>query len=254
MVAIHKPAGLKVHPAFSNGVHPAFSSGARDDGRTRELTLVDWVLRRYPELKNVGEPFVVGDAKHKAQSVIDRPGIVHRLDKETSGVLLIAKNQETFLYLKNLFKERLVRKTYRAFVHGKVREKEGVIDRPIARSGKDSRLRSADDNKRGKAREALTEYKVLSAGSMYSYVEVYPKTGRTHQIRVHLKFLGYPIICDTLYAPKRECPKTLGRLGLHAYALQFKNEEGVELRLEAPLPEDMKLFLRQEFSDLQDIQ
>lgn len=238
MVAVNKPAGLIVH----------------EDGRSGGLTLVDWVLKKYPESRNVGEPLVIRDARDGKQKSVYRPGIVHRLDRETSGILLVAKNQETFLYLKRLFKERLVRKTYRAFVYGKMPKKEGTIDRPIARSAKNPRLRSAHDGARGKAREAVTEYKVLSESSEYSFLEVYPKTGRTHQIRVHLKFLGHPIVCDGLYAPKQKCPEILGRLGLHAYAIQFKDEEGVELRLEAPLPEDMESFLKQEFPDLQYIQ
>jgi len=232
ILAVHKPAGLKVH----------------GDGKNREETLVDWILNIHPELKEVGEPLMAND---QLPMTIYRPGIVHRLDRETSGVLLIAKNQKSFTYLKGLFKERLIKKTYIAFVYGNMSRREGVVEKPIGRSAKTPSLWSASGNAQGKVREALTEYKVLSQGSEYACLEVRPKTGRTHQIRVHLKFLGHPVVCDTLYAKKRECPETLGRLGLHAYALEFRNEEGIELRLEAPLPEDMKQFLNKEFSDLQ---
>ena len=157
-------------------------------------SLADWLVGRYPEIKNVGE-----DA--------ERPGIVHRLDKETSGLLLVAKNQKSFQYLKKQFKERLIKKVYRALVAGVIKEDRGLIDRPIG-VGK-------------KLREAITYYKILERFPDYTYLELYPKTGRTHQIRKHLKSIGHPVVCDPLYARSKACPKGITRLGLHAFSLEF---------------------------------
>jgi len=223
IIAVNKPAGLTVHP----------------DGKRAKPTLVDWISEKHPEMKSVGESS-------------DRPGIVHRLDKETSGILLLAKNQETFLFLKKQFQEQEVKKTYKAIVYGVLKEGKGIIDMPIARSAKDFRQKSAQGRMRGKARRAITEYEVLAKGSEYSFVEVYPKTGRTHQIRVHFKSIGHPIVCDSLYAPKRECPKELGRLALHAFALEFKTPQGTMLRLEAPLPDDIKQTIAVLFPELRE--
>ena len=135
IVAINKPSGLVVH----------------SDGKTEEPTVVDWVLKNYPETKDVGEPLVLNDGKE-----IKRPGIVHRLDRDTSGILLIAKNQESFLHLKKQFQNRTIQKTYRAIVYGRVKNDEGVIDRPIGRSKKDFRRWTAQRDIRGKESEAVT--------------------------------------------------------------------------------------------------
>lgn len=223
IVAVNKPAGLVVHP----------------DGKTIEPTLVDWVIKNYPKLEDVGEPLVLNSGE-----IIKRPGIVHRLDRETSGILLIAKNQETFLFLKEQFQNREIQKSYRAFVYGEVKNDEGEIDRPIGRSSKDFRMWSAQRGARGKMREALTEYKVLKKGNGFSFVEVNPKTGRTHQIRVHFKAINYPIVADSLYGPKKNvlslASHNLGfeRLALHSFSIEFKLLNGKELKLEAGLPED----------------
>ncbi len=222
LVAVNKPSGLIVH----------------SDGRTKEPTLADWVVSNYPEAENVGEPIKLSNGEE-----IQKHGIVHRLDRDTSGVIVIAKNQETFLHLKEQFQDRTIEKTYRAIVHGKVKEQEGVIDIPIGKSKRDFRQWLASLKARGKLREAKTEYKVLAQNPEYSYVEVYPKTGRTHQIRVHFKAIGHPLVCDKLYAPKRECMPELGRLGLHAWRLTLRGQGGEILTLEAPLPEDMEKAL-----------
>ena len=169
---------------------------------------------------------------------VHRPGIVHRLDRDTSGVLLIAKNQEAYVHLKQQFKESNVTKVYRAFLYGAPKDVEGVIDLPIGRSNKDFRLRSAEKHPRGKLREALTKYKVLEVGGEYSYIEANPKTGRTHQLRAHFKSLQHPIVCDPLYAPKRECALGFNRLALHAYSLTLTLPNGTTLCAEAPLPKD----------------
>ncbi len=189
MLAVNKPAGLVVH----------------SDGRTDEPTIVDWLLEKYPHIAEVGERV--------------RAGIVHRLDRGTSGATLIAKTQVAFEYLKKQFQERKVEKIYHAFVYGRVKNDEGVIDRPIARSRRGGALWSATRGKKGKEREAITEYKVLGRGSECSLVELRPLTGRTHQLRVHLKAINYPVVCDKLYAPNKPCLLGFSRLALHARSL-----------------------------------
>ena len=223
IVAINKPAGLVVHA----------------DGKTDEPTIVDWVLENYPEIAGVGEDLVLSDGK-----IIKRPGIVHRLDRDTSGILLIAKSQEAFLNLKNQLQNRKIQKTYQAFVYGRVKNDEGIIDRPIGRSKKDFRRWTAQRDIRGRERGAVTEYKVLERSNEYSLVAAYPKTGRTHQIRVHFKAINYPIVCDKLYAPKRECGLGFERLALHAYAIEFDLINGEKLKLKAELPEDFEKALK----------
>ncbi len=217
IIAINKPTGLIIH----------------SDGKTKEITLVDWILKKYPEIEDVGEPLVLNSGE-----VIKRSGIVHRLDRGTSGILVISKNQETFLYLKEQFQNRKIQKSYCAFVYGEMKSDEGVIDRPIGRSKKDFRMWSAQREARGKMREAITEYKVLQKRGGFSFVEVNPKTGRTHQIRVHFKAINYPVVCDKLYAPKRECALGFERLALHAYSIEFNLINGEKVKLEAELPED----------------
>ena len=230
IVAINKPSGFVVHY----------------DGKTDEPNLCDWILKKYPQIENIGESLKLNDGKE-----IKRPGIVHRIDRETSGVLLIVKNQKTFLNLKNQFKNREIKKIYNAFVYGEIKENHGIINKPIGKSRKDFRQRSASDKARGELRDAITEYKVLKknsstklgAGKDFSFVEISPKTGRTHQIRVHFKLINHPIVCDKLYSGKRECALGFERLALHAFSVEFKNTNGIILRIEAPLPNDFKRAL-----------
>ena len=229
VVIVNKPAGLVVHPARS-GVHP--------DGKTKEPTLVDWLLEKYPAIIQVGEPLVLTDG-----TTIKRPGIVHRLDRETSGVLIIAKNQQAFFHLKKQFQKREIRKIYNAFVWGEVKESEGVINRPIGKSKKDFRLRSAQRGARGELREAVTRFRVLKKNREFSFVEVSPETGRTHQIRVHFKAVNHPIVCDRLYAPKRECALGFDRLALHALSLTFTSLEGNGITAAVALPTDFEQAL-----------
>jgi 23S rRNA pseudouridine1911/1915/1917 synthase len=223
ILVIDKPSGVFTH----------------SDGRSKEKTISDWFLKNYPKAKNVGESIFVDNKE------IKKPGIVHRLDKETSGVLLLAKNQKAFEFLKNQFKDREIKKTYNAIVSGWIKTDRGVINKPIGRSPADFRRRLAGRGARGELREAITEYKVLKRfedkkGNKFTFLEVYPKTGRTHQIRVHMKFLNYPIICDSLYNPKGFCPKELGRLALHAKSIEFKNLKGKVFKIESPLPKEIK--------------
>lgn len=226
VLAINKPAGLVVHP----------------DGRTKEPTLADWLLEKYPSIHGVGEtiPLTKG-------GVIEKWGIVHRIDRDTSGVLLVAKTQESFLNLKSQFQARTIKKSYRAIAHGVFKEPVGTIDKPIGRSTSDFRRWSAEYGARGELREAVTEYKVLGVGtaegSKLSYLEVNPHTGRTHQIRVHLKAVGHPILCDKLYAPKSPCVLGFDRTALHAFSIVFKGLDGVEHMAEAPIPGDFQAGL-----------
>ena len=219
VLVVSKPAGLVVH----------------HDGKTKELSLSDWVEKNYPELVGVGEPLTLFSGKK-----IHKPGIVHRLDRNTSGVLIIAKTPESFNNLKKQFQERSIEKTYRAIVWGSVKKERGIIDRPIGRSRSDFRKKSAEYGARGELRPAVTEYNVLGRSKEFSYLEVYPKTGRTHQIRVHLKAEGHPVVCDKLYAPRKECPEEFSRIALHAYAIVFSLQNGTRIRVEAPVPPDME--------------
>jgi 23S rRNA pseudouridine1911/1915/1917 synthase len=218
ILVIDKPSGIAVHP----------------DGRGKVKTITDWVLKNYPKMKNVGEP--LGE--------IARPGIVHRLDKDTSGVLVLAKNQKTHEFLKNQFKGREIKKTYHAIVSGFMKEDKGIINKPIGRSPVDFRRHLAGRGARGELREAITEYKVLkrfeSASQKFSYLEVMPKTGRTHQIRVHMKFLNHPVVCDSLYNPNDSCPVGFSRMALHAKSIEFKNLKGKTINIESPLPKEFK--------------
>jgi 23S rRNA pseudouridine1911/1915/1917 synthase len=187
-----------------------------------------------------------------------RPGIVHRLDKETSGVLLIAKNQKTFLFLKEQFQNHKIKKVYRAFVYGPVSDpkaslatgKRGVIDVPLGRSPKDIGMWTAGRGARPPLRDAVTEYVVLNRFTEeakkkedtqhFSYLELYPKTGRTHQIRVHMRYINHPVVSDPLYRGSKEKALGFDRLALHAFSINFALPSGELQTIEAPLPSDFK--------------
>jgi 23S rRNA pseudouridine1911/1915/1917 synthase len=222
-LAVNKPAGLVVHY----------------DGKTKEPSLTDWILKNYPETENVGEPLKL-KTKSLQLKAIARPGIVHRIDRETSGVLIVAKNQKAFESLKSQFQNREVSKKYQAFVYGKIREDKGTISRPIGRSRKDFRRYSAQRGARGEMREAITEYRVLKRAKEVSFVELIPKTGRTHQIRVHLKAINHPVVCDSLYASKQECILGFKRLALHSLELSFRNFSEEIVTVQATYPSDFK--------------
>ena len=216
ILAINKPAGLIVHA----------------DGKNDEPSVVNWVLEHYPKIRDVGEAIVMKDGR-----IIDRPGIVHRLDRDTSGVLLIAKTKESFSFLKHLFKTRGIQKVYRAFVIGILKDDRGIIERSIKRSKTDHRKWTAYSG-RGQARPAITQYRVLKKGVGMSYLELRPKTGRTHQIRVHLLSLGHPVIADTLYGKGHEAKLGFKRHALHALSLSFTDKAGKPCTITAPLPQD----------------
>ena len=218
-IIINKPAGLMVH----------------GDGRSAEKTLCDFLLEKFPEIAGIGEPLKISE-----EIKIDRPGIVHRLDRETSGVMIIARTKEGFEYLKHEFQERRVHKTYHTFVYGNIREDSGVIDSPIGRSKTDFRQWSAGKTARGEMRDAVTEFTVLKRAEdkTVTFVEARPKTGRTHQIRVHFKSIFHPVVADNLYAPGREKMLGFERLALHARAVEFSDLSGKTVIYEAEYPED----------------
>ena len=221
-VVINKPAGLVVH----------------EDGRTDEPPVVGGLLARAPEARGVGEPGLAQDG-----TLLERSGVVHRLDRDTSGVLILAKTEQMFSHLKSQFHDRKVRKEYRAFVYGYMKEKWGTINRPIGRSTKDHRLRSAQRGARGKIREAVTEWQLITQSATHAYLKIFPKTGRTHQIRVHLKAIGKPIVADSLYASEEfQRSDSLGftRLALHAHCLKIVFPDMKEHMFCAPFPLDFE--------------
>jgi len=231
-LALYKPAGVLVHPTAAN---------RKARIAKRELTLIDWLVKNYPEIKKVGDDPKV------------RPGIVHRLDKDTSGVILVARHQKYFEYLKNLFQSHQIKKTYLALVYGELKPKIGIIKRSISLKPGTIK-RTVWTGKMEK--EAITEYKVLKYfktrintdmntdkhGYNFTLLRVMPKTGRTHQIRVHLASISHPIVGDALYGPKKN-PFNLKRLFLHAESLEFSVEEGKRIKIEAELPEELKTIL-----------
>ncbi len=216
MLVVNKPAGLAVH----------------EDGRSTDPVLTDWVRKERPGMIGVGEHMMLQNGVS-----IDRPGVVHRLDRDTSGVIVLAKTQEAFLALKAQFHDRTTEKLYHAIVWGELREPTGTIDRPIGRSKKDFRLWTTGPATGKKVRSATTRYTVIVAGKGFSYIAVEPKTGRTHQIRVHMKAIGHPVVCDLRYAPKKGCALGLSRLALHARSISLIHPTGEQMTFEAPVPE-----------------
>ena len=170
-----------------------------------------------------------------------RPGIVHRIDKDTSGLVIVAKNDKAHINISNQIKNREVSKTYLALVRGNIKENEAIINMPIARSSKDRKKMAVD--KKGK--EAITEFKVLKRFQGFTYIEVNIKTGRTHQIRVHMAEIGYPIIGDEVYSNGKNPFGIKGQM-LHAAKLEFIHPSTKEkVKFEAPLPEYFKEILKQ---------
>lgn len=231
LMVIDKPAGLIVHEAPSH----------------KEKSLSDYLLEYYPDLKGVGE-----DAS--------RPGIVHRLDKEVSGLMLIAKNQRSYLFLKEQFKKRTIKKEYLAIVYGKMEQSEGKIEFPLvrARSGhkmaalpllkkeKDILGNRDQGNQKAlaKSRDALTLFKLEQAWPNLSLLKVEIKTGRTHQIRAHLAAYGYPLLGDNLYATAKTKVKNkkrqTERIYLASVHLAFKHPNGEKMDFEINIPEELK--------------
>lgn len=211
LLVINKPAGLTVHP--TNDQYP-------------EETLVDLLTKKYPKIKKVGEDPL-------------RPGIVHRLDKEVSGLMVVAKNNESYQNLKEQFQSRSVIKEYLALVHGHLSQLSGIIDFPIEYAANDRSKMAARPKSQG-GKTAITEYEVIEEIKSYSLLKVRIRTGRTHQIRVHLNALGYPIVGDHTYVPSKMKVKEIGRLFLHASRLGFTDLNGQELDFKSPLPKDLE--------------
>jgi 23S rRNA pseudouridine1911/1915/1917 synthase len=227
VLVINKPVGLLVHA----------------DGVSEEPTLVDWFLERTPSARGVGEP-----GKAKDGQLLERSGVVHRLDRETSGVLILAKTQVAHIHLKTQFHDRLAKKEYRAIVYGRMRERWGTIDKKIGRSPSDHRQRSAMPGARGVLREAVTDWECIGQAQIdsehFSYLKLRPKTGRTHQLRVHLRAIDRPIVGDVLYAePWLKVSHNLGlsRMALHAHTLELELPSGTRERFIAPVPNELEL-------------
>ncbi|EKD48415.1 MAG: hypothetical protein ACD_64C00330G0003 [uncultured bacterium] len=209
---INKPAGLLVHPTSM---------------KSTAATLVDWLLMNYASIEDVG--------------YVDRPGIVHRLDKDTSGLLIVPRTNYAHGIFADLFRDRKMSKTYYAIVQGHP-EKQGVITLPI---GRDPILKTKMTSKQFpersmKVRDATTHYKVLEYFDDAALIEVKPVTGRTHQIRVHFVAIGHPLIGDAVYGKKS---KLINRHALHAHNLSFEFE-GKQYSFEKSLPEDMNELIK----------
>ena len=211
LVVVNKPAGMVVHPS------PGHDSG----------TLVHAALGHIPELEGIG-----GE---------ERPGIVHRLDKDTSGLIVVAKNEQAHRWLQDQFKSRQVEKIYLALVDGRPPTPAGRVEAPIGRNATHRKLMSVVPLDRG--REAVSEYRTLESFPAHTLLEVHPLTGRTHQIRVHLAFLGCPVAGDTVYG-KHKSTVDLDRHFLHAYKLKIILPGEKEPRIfEAPLPVELEKVL-----------
>jgi 23S rRNA pseudouridine1911/1915/1917 synthase len=228
-LVVNKPSGVMVHP----------------DGRSGGPYLTDWILEKYPETKNVGETIHGVDG-----SEIIRPGIVHRLDRETSGALIVAKTQDAHAHLKAQFQGRTVTKKYLAFVWGELKEEFGTITRPIGRSGSDFRKWSAQRGTRGETREAETYWTRIFTTQLenkdkFTLLEAEPKTGRTHQIRVHFNAVHHPVVGDMLYAPKRSYALGFSRTALHSRSVEFVTLEGKSVKVTAPLPDDFQVAYKE---------
>jgi 23S rRNA pseudouridine1911/1915/1917 synthase len=219
VIVIDKPAGVLSQKAKSSEA-PAVS---------------DFLVKHYPKIKEVGEDE-------------QRYGIVHRLDKDTSGVIIIAKNNKSFEFLKDQFKNRKVQKTYATLVYGTVEPKKGIIDLKIGRSKTKPNMQTVIDTKKKeniRSREALTLYKTIKNYKNYTLLEVQLKTGRMHQIRVHLKAIGYPVVGDQKYFFKkyRDIKPKLERQFLHAGELKIKLPNGKINAFRSKLPKDLEKFL-----------
>jgi 23S rRNA pseudouridine1911/1915/1917 synthase len=224
VMVINKPYGWLVH----------------EDGHNAAPAVVEWFCKQVPEARGVGEPGYSSKGEE-----LDRSGVVHRLDRDTSGVMILAKNQAAHQNLKQQFKDRLVYKEYRAFVHGRLNDRWGTINRPIGRSVKDHRRRSAERGAKGVLREAITDFERIGLGEYedepFSYVKLMPKTGRTHQLRAHLRAIDRPIVGDTLYAEykkDRSNHLAMDRMALHAHILELVLPGGTKERFIAPMPKE----------------
>lgn len=217
LLVVDKPAGL---PVFK-------------EGNISERTLADYLLEKFPELQGIGEN--------------QRCGIVHRLDKETSGILLVAKNNKTFAFLQEQFKKGEIEKKYTALVVGKPNAEEGTIETLLGRNpndGKKQKVFMFGEPASENLRKAITQYRVLKNFEDYSLIEAVPKTGRKHQIRCHMAYLQHPLAGDKMYGFKKQpCPEGLTRHFLHASYLKIKLPSGEIKEFQSELPEELKSVL-----------
>ncbi len=214
ILVVDKPAGLVVHPGAG----------------VKSGTLVHGLLYRYPEISNIGSPA--------------RPGIVHRLDKDTSGVMVVTRTGAAYRSLREQFEERSVHKTYLALALGRFKEKKGIIDLPI---GRHVRQREKISVRTRKPRVAITHYEVLKEFKDTTLLALRPVTGRTHQLRVHMSATGHPLAGDTRYGGGGRLKPGINRLFLHAWKLKFRHPvSGAEVEFVSPLPEDLKKILERE--------
>jgi len=214
ILVIDKPAGLLVHPT----------------DKMESDTLVNGLLAYYPKLKNIGEDKM-------------RPGIVHRLDKDVSGLMLACKTQKAFAYFKKQFQDRKIKKIYTALVHNPMERMEGTIDLPLERSKTEGKMLVKTRDQGGK--EAITKYAVIKNFQNFALLEVQIETGRTHQIRTHFNFLNHPVVGDKLYQQKKvKANIELDRPFLHSSKLGFKNSDGKYLEFESKLPIKLNKILK----------
>lgn len=220
-VVIHKAAGVIVHPG---------------DGHMMNDTLVSGILAKYPEIADVGDSPL-------------RPGIVHRLDKDVSGVMVVARNMKMFAHLKQQFQNRSVVKKYVALVHGVLSQPVGEITLSISRSQRDRKKMAAHRDESGKP--AHTLYSVIQQFQHYALVSVQILTGRTHQIRVHFNAIGHPVVGDTVYKPKKlKSRLLLDRIFLHAQELHFSTLEGKTVEYTVPIPSTLQQIVDDLYSTI----
>ncbi len=216
LLVIDKPAGLVVHP------------GAGE----KQETVLDIFRHEYPQISGMAES--------------ERPGIVHRLDKDTSGVLILAKSEEAVRRMQELFQEREMAKTYLALVAGAMRFRNGTIDRPLARSLRNRARFEVVGEEREDRRDAITEFSVIREFEQFTFVRLMPRTGRTHQLRVHLAHFGNPVLGDILYGKSRG--KDFPRLALHAHQIEFIHPfTGNGIKVTSPLPADLRRHMTENF-------
>ena len=225
IIVLDKPAGLVVHP----------------DGRTVEPSVSEWFAKAYPDSKDVGESI-----EKTSGELIERAGVVHRIDRDTSGILLLAKPKEGHECLKKQFQNRKIEKIYHLFIYGNLKDDRGTINLPIGRSVSNFRKRSAGRGARGELREAITYFQILkrSSDKSVTFIEAKPKTGRTHQIRVHFQALHHPVVCDKLYARNKLPLLGFERLALHSRQITFKDVSGGQHSVLANYPADFQKAIR----------
>lgn len=211
IVIVNKPCGMVVHPAAGN----------------EDKTLVNALLYHVKDLSGIGGEM--------------RPGIVHRLDKDTSGLILIAKNDRAHAAMSEQFKSRSMEKHYRAVAFGSFREDSGLIDAPLARHPVDRKKMAIVPG----GKPSKTEWKVIEHLKSATYLDVHLLTGRTHQIRVHMQSIGHPLLGDRIYAPNIKTAVRIPRLMLHAYSLAFTHPTtGERMEVTAPIPDQFEQTLQ----------